>query len=196
MKKVLSVIVFCLLVGTAIHGQCKYMKDGNSTLKLYEKKTQLDFKMGTKIKTLMAKKGINGFKGVMNFSFVKTIEDENMLLIIYTKSFASNFYIDDTTPFILFFEGGETIELFSPKKIEGKNNNLTQFRITPCYNLVSDYFDLLSNNEIVGLKIYFNSEKKTTKYSKDDKGTYFEYDIKGESKRENVIEASNCFLKY
>lgn len=186
MKKLIVLFISIFLFSASnLAGQCKMEMKG--TLKIYEKKTGIDFEKGTNIVPLFSK-----YMGSFaNYSFLESKEGEKMLMLIFQKKISKSFTIYKDNPIILYLEGGDEVSLYPKKQMEGKREGL-HYKIIPCYIVNKEQLEKLASNKIVFFKIYVNAEGELKDAMLDDLGTYLDIQLENDKFRKSVLSAAAC----
>ena len=190
MKKygLLIIVIFCV-ISTMSYGQnCKNFKKG---IKRAEKHLgDKEYISATKQRRMFSK-----FSQAVTTYFVKS-EANTYLAILFVREMGRRIDLLDKDPIILQFENGELLTLYPEKSSLGKFTLPVTTEINHQFYVVSnDQLKQIASQQIDHVRIYFTSDKVAEqKYSVDDLGAFFDYEILNERYKANLMEPANCML--
>ena len=131
-----------------------------------------------------------GFAG-----FVKS-DQEYYLFLIQTRPYGSKYEILKNNSVIIFFDNGESVQLFPFEDFKGKRQVMDFTYIIGCfYNISKKQIEKIAENTIDMLLIHFTSDDEISGAQIDKDGSSFlEYIIHSEKYSNNAPKAASCIL--
>ncbi|MCJ7446178.1 MAG: hypothetical protein MUO72_00640 [Bacteroidales bacterium] len=187
-KKILLVAI-CLFSSAVVNSQCKFVSKG-SLIRMYEKRVPVDIEILVKPKVLF-----NKYFVAASNTFIETTDGQYFFVIPFSRTYSPKFEVYEDTPIIFYLEDGNELKLNPPENIEGRMLNLTTFNIFLYYKITREQIDKLSSTNILYLRLYVISEKEIENTFEDELGKYFEFEIKSDKYKDNVMDLANCILQ-
>lgn len=185
----LSILVFFCSISMLCAGQkCKNFKKGVKRAKKHF--VDKEIINATKQRRLFSK-----FSQAVTTYIVKS-EKTKYLAILFVREMGRRIDLLENDPIIFQFENGGLLTLYPEKSSLGKFTLPVTTEINhQFYVLSDDHLKQLSSQQINHVKIYFTSDKVSEeKYSVDDLGSFFDYEILNERYKGNLMEPSTCML--
>lgn len=190
MKKIIM-LAFLLCGFITGYGQCKYAKG-----KQIEKKSKnwpINIQAMTKDAILFSKQ--SSYVGVGNFFIDEN--NEYFLSLYLSRQRSPNFEIQENHQMDISFENNIDLSLVSCFNSKSKSSpvGLTKY-VSTYYKLTKEQVEIFVNNQIVNYNIYFSTNKNIINSSVDEKGSFFEYELKKLKNNMSLMEPATCILQY
>lgn len=184
-------IVFLVFTVSLTYGQCKYAK--KRAVKFVNKQLTTQIQTMTKPKIIF-----NKFSNTSSGAFFINENDEYFLaLSLVRTNYSAKFEILEKQKLVINFENNIDLTLISFDNVESKTPGITLSAqlIWAVYEVDKEQIKIFAENPLFNLKIYFVSLKNISNTFEDEDGKYFEFEVKADKYKSNLIEPANCILQ-
>ncbi|MEX0288460.1 MAG: hypothetical protein AB3N14_05070 [Flavobacteriaceae bacterium] len=182
-------LALCLVSAVCVGQKCKESSKMARKAAKYLKEEKII--KASKVQPLFSK-----FSQAASANLVKSDKGYYLRLQL-VRELGRRIHIMQDNPLVFQLRDKSLITLYPDKDQPGKFNLPATTEINrPFYKVSEEQLQQLATNHIQYIKVYFTSDKVSEeKSSRDELGTFFDYEILNENFQANLLEPASCMLK-
>ena len=190
MKKI-TAILLAISLTSCLYGQCRYITNKS----LYKKFQVYTPEKITKITQYSIISGNyitgNGSNGL----FFKNDKGEYFFQFGFYLSLSHKFNVLQKNELVLQFGNNIDLVLNPISDFLGSQASVSSYVVAPIYKLSKEQVQVFTSNLLFNIKFYFSPELKIIAASEDEKGTYYEIEVKSDKYKSTIKEIATCILQ-
>lgn len=194
-KKVYLLLFFCLLVVASNYGQCKY--GSNYDIKRVNKKFSINIRAMHTGKFLFDNPTRFGYRQLAVNFFIE--ENGDYVFFIFLEKIMTNpFKIMKDQKIVINLQSDLKVTLQSMGNFESSTFSTSippHYSISVIYKINKEQIEILARSPLLGMQIYFSSEKSIDDTFEDENGKFFTLEMKRDNQQTELSESANCILQ-